>query len=300
MLRERDESALDTLYRQYRDVAHEAARRVVRSSTDAEDAVQEIFKRLLSRPTSHFVGLDARFFRSAGRNEALHMIERRRRRERLPPQLAVAGLADPPQLPDASVESMQRADALWSAVASLPVRSRESVMLVHRDGLTHREAAARLGITEKSVAKDLARARKLLRQNQALARACLPKGRSNVDPARSLGSDQTTDPRGSPPVRGGESMLAGYRWQGVIPVAAVYFTWRSNAMSRRVKLIAAVLIAINVLLLEGESRSVVAASSEISMGTNCLFVDCACYSDGQERWCAAWIFHECIANEWCF
>jgi RNA polymerase sigma factor (sigma-70 family) len=40
---------------------------------------------------------------------------------------------------------------LWDQIAALPLRQRQAVLLVHREGLTHAEAAERMKCKESTV-----------------------------------------------------------------------------------------------------------------------------------------------------
>lgn len=56
---------------------------------------------------------------------------------------------------------------LWKAIDSLPHRQREALLLCKRDGLSYREAAERMGISEKTVEHLLSNAVKALREHRA-------------------------------------------------------------------------------------------------------------------------------------
>lgn len=59
----------------------------------------------------------------------------------------------------------EREARLWEAVDSLPPRCREVFLLVKRDGLTYREAALRLGISEKTVEHQVSKGLHILRNS---------------------------------------------------------------------------------------------------------------------------------------
>ena len=56
---------------------------------------------------------------------------------------------------------------LWKAIDSLPQRQREALLLCKRDGLSYRETAEKMGISEKTVEHLLSNAMKALRGHRA-------------------------------------------------------------------------------------------------------------------------------------
>jgi RNA polymerase sigma-70 factor (ECF subfamily) len=52
---------------------------------------------------------------------------------------------------------------LWEAVRTLPEKQRDAVLLVHGEGLSHADAAAAMGCTEKTVSWHIHTARKRLK-----------------------------------------------------------------------------------------------------------------------------------------
>jgi RNA polymerase sigma-70 factor (ECF subfamily) len=62
-----------------------------------------------------------------------------------------------------SAEAAVAGSELWAEVRSLPPQQRDAVILVYAEDLTHAEAAAIMGCTEKTVSWHLHEARKKLR-----------------------------------------------------------------------------------------------------------------------------------------
>jgi RNA polymerase sigma factor (sigma-70 family) len=71
----------------------------------------------------------------------------------------------PDERAEAPVSALLRAEFWDRATAGLTTNQRAAVLLVHRDGLTQAEAAARLGKSEAAVKQTLDRAAKHVRRN---------------------------------------------------------------------------------------------------------------------------------------
>lgn len=161
----RDASELARLYEEWFDVACAAAREVVQSRMDAEDAAERVFMRLCRARSLPSIKRPRRFFRRAGRNEALSMM---RHRQIFPwtfahTPVAAATIKSSAPKPDERLQRSERRALAARLVSQLPPRCRATCSLVFLDGLTHREAAERLSITRKAVEKQVARGRRILR-----------------------------------------------------------------------------------------------------------------------------------------
>ncbi|MDB6113243.1 MAG: polymerase, sigma-24 subunit, subfamily [Lacunisphaera sp.] len=138
--------------------------RLLGSSTEAQDvahdAYSKVYKTMADKPVSQPQGL---LFTTA-RNLAINQL---RRRDRSPVQSASADIIElaPTQAPGVVREVMARQEwaATEAAIARLPLGCRAVFLLCRFEGLTHPEAAARLGISRKTVEKQHARALRLLR-----------------------------------------------------------------------------------------------------------------------------------------
>lgn len=72
-------------------------------------------------------------------------------------------LPDPAMLPDRSVELQEELERVRDRVEGLPTRCRAAALLYMFGGMTQREVAKRLEIGVNAVEKQLARARRILR-----------------------------------------------------------------------------------------------------------------------------------------
>jgi RNA polymerase sigma-70 factor (ECF subfamily) len=124
----------------------------------ADDIVQETWIRASTAGVVMPDNPRAYLYRMA-RNLAVDYERRRRAIERAKADEAVPediASADPP--PDAAVAARQELKILLHAVQELPEKCRRVFILYRGEGLTMREIAMRLGISDKTVEKHIARA----------------------------------------------------------------------------------------------------------------------------------------------
>ena len=153
---ERDLSALFLAHRRELEVY---LTRQVQCRDTAADLLQETFVRLAQQPANAGLSNVRAYLYRIARNLVIDHFRRDERRLTLP--LPLDQLAD---LPDAAVpvdrdfEARQTLAALREAIAELPRRTREVFELNRIEGLTYAEVAQRLGVSNSSVQKHLARA----------------------------------------------------------------------------------------------------------------------------------------------
>ena len=155
------------MYREWRHVVLEAADGVLQSEADARDAAQQVFTRLWDSGDWRRIDDPERFFRRAGRNQALTILRRRGRRQGfLVTQPRLHDLGRRTLSPEEVLLSQERRDRLLELIALLPPRCRLVCLLKLVEGFTHREIADKLDISVRAVGKQVARARRHL---QAMA-----------------------------------------------------------------------------------------------------------------------------------
>jgi RNA polymerase sigma factor (sigma-70 family) len=138
-------------------LVHEVAlrgylRRAFPIVTDIDNVVQETFVRVLQAHRSGRVDNVRGYLFATARHQALHMM---RRREIIPmDSLAeietLPIIHDGPSIPD-QVGLKFDLEILTQAIQSLPARCREVLTLRKIDGLSQREIASRMGISEHTV-----------------------------------------------------------------------------------------------------------------------------------------------------
>lgn len=132
----------------------------LRDRDAAADLTQETFLRFAEQHAQAAVVVhDRSYLYRTARNLAIDHVRRgdRQRTE----SSANDDLADIPEdfpAVDRVVDARRRLDRLRAAVLELPERTRQIFVLHRIDGLTYGEVAARLGISESSVQKHLAKA----------------------------------------------------------------------------------------------------------------------------------------------
>jgi RNA polymerase sigma factor (sigma-70 family) len=165
---ERETSAdkrLATLISTYRPAIFKYLSRRVRPPSDAEDATQEVFARMLRRaqgePVENVEGylfqIAANLVRERGRSAAI-----RRQTGAIEIDPSFLGEAEVPS-PERILEGREAYQRLIEAIQDLPERTRTVFMLNRFDDMTAPEIARRLGMPLSTVEKTMMRALKHLK-----------------------------------------------------------------------------------------------------------------------------------------
>jgi RNA polymerase sigma-70 factor (ECF subfamily) len=159
-----EEEALAVLVSQYAGTLYRVAYSVVRNASDAEDAVQEAFLRVLRHRDTLNEVRDQRVWLI--RIVWNIVLDRKRRSKTRPETDDVSELAR--VLPAGGLSAEERAAAaqhhahVLACVEQLPAKERQVLMLSAFEELTSVEIASVVGITESSVRSRLFRARNLM------------------------------------------------------------------------------------------------------------------------------------------
>ena len=135
--------------------------RLLGNATDAADAHQETYLRMLAALSRTRIEQPSAFLFQVAHNVALRMRNRRRLEGRLFQSVTDtdwAEIVDGHALPERQVMARQELRRLAAAVDALPPRCRAVFLLVRIDGLSNGEAAAHLGISRNMVEKHLIKA----------------------------------------------------------------------------------------------------------------------------------------------
>ncbi|WP_168355999.1 RNA polymerase sigma factor [Sphingomonas gei] len=143
----------------HRPSLHRFLRRRLRSHDDPEDYVQEVYLRVLAADPGQDKVRNLRGFLFRAASNLL--IDRHRRREAsmeaahiaLDETLRDDGTSDPERM----MIGRNTLDHLGDALKTLPPVARDAFLLVRVEGLSHRDAAERLGIETKAVSRHVER-----------------------------------------------------------------------------------------------------------------------------------------------
>lgn len=141
------------------------ATRMLRDTGEAEDVAQEAFVRVW-RTSGAWQPGRARF------DTWLHTVVLNLCRDRLRRRREITGDAmpepvDPSPDAEAGLIAAERGDAVATAIAGLPERQREAILLVHYQDMSGADAASALDISVEALESLLARGRRTLRAKLA-------------------------------------------------------------------------------------------------------------------------------------
>ena len=137
------------------------ARRMLGDASEAEDVAQEVMVRAWRQAPTWQPGT-ARFD-SWMHRVALNLCYDRLRRQRERPMAEPPDQIDPGPAPDAGLMGMEIKDQVEAAIAKLPERQREAIVLCHYQELGNIEAAALMEISVEALESLLSRGRRALR-----------------------------------------------------------------------------------------------------------------------------------------
>lgn len=137
------------------------ASRLLSDRAEAEDVAQDAFLRVW-RQAPKWKKTDARFDTWLHR-VVLNLCYDRLRRRREQPVAEVPETADTGPAPDSGLRDAEEQRGIDEALASLPERQREAIVLQYYQGLSNVEAAAVMDISVEALESLLSRARRNLR-----------------------------------------------------------------------------------------------------------------------------------------
>ena len=139
---ERDENAMEAVFRRYSGPVYSVALRVLRDSGQAEDILQEVFLQLWRRPAAFIEnrGSLGAWLVVIARNRAIDLLRRRKPSDSVDDVV----LASPVNVADEAERNamMQR---VRGVIANLPEQQRTTLELAYFEGLSHTEIASRTG-----------------------------------------------------------------------------------------------------------------------------------------------------------
>jgi RNA polymerase sigma-70 factor (ECF subfamily) len=139
---QRDENAMEEIFRRYSGPVYSVALRVLRDSSQAEDVLQEVFLQLWRKPAV-FVqnrGSLGAWLVVIARNRAIDVLRRRKPSDSVDDVVlaSTVNVADEAER-NTMMEKVRR------VIADLPMEQRKSLELAYFEGLSHTEIASRTG-----------------------------------------------------------------------------------------------------------------------------------------------------------
>jgi RNA polymerase sigma-70 factor (ECF subfamily) len=164
-----DEAAFLSLYRRWQGAIYRYSLRITGSVSIAEDVTQEVFLALMDRASGFDAarGSFSAYLYGIARNHILRRMARERLYapmgdDSLEDQLSAGEFRDFPSDPLDALTRQEKIDLLQGAVAALPLRYREVVVLCELQELNYAQAAQVIGCPEGTIRSRLHRARALL------------------------------------------------------------------------------------------------------------------------------------------
>jgi RNA polymerase sigma-70 factor (ECF subfamily) len=154
----------EALYRRTLVPLRRYVARMLGSRTEAQDVAHDAYSRVYRTMAEKPVGQPQGLLFTIARNLAINQI---RRRDNSPVQGTEGNIIELSPAQSPSVQRIVMARQEWAAteaaIERLPLGCRAVFLLCRFEGLTHPAAAARLGISRKTVEKQHSRALRLLR-----------------------------------------------------------------------------------------------------------------------------------------
>lgn len=149
-----DSAALAELYNRHSRLVFRIVLRIVRSQSDAEEVLQEVFVRVWTKSDTYneHLGCPSAWLTRIARNRAIDRLRARRARgEMLPPVGEPQEQAEAPQAvttdtPERLAYEAAAASSIRGALANLPVSQRTLIEAAFFDGYTHQELSERFGL----------------------------------------------------------------------------------------------------------------------------------------------------------
>lgn len=164
-IRNGDEVAFELVFLRYKGKLYDFIRRSLPASEDAESMVQEIFVRLWANrkqldPTKSMNALLYAMARNEIFGHLPKLLVRRKYLEELSYSLKESGEATERQLEYNELKSV-----VAQLISSMPEKRREIYVLSRNEGLSYKEIATQLGISENTVDSQIRKALAFLKEN---------------------------------------------------------------------------------------------------------------------------------------
>jgi RNA polymerase sigma-70 factor (family 1) len=163
LLKEGDHAAFTEIYKRYWPLLYAHSRKMLRDDQEAMDIVQEIFTVLWNRSTELAFTLSLRaYLYSSVRNLTINHINKSKLKNKYISSLAEL-IEKGASVTDEQVIFADFAGRIEKEVANLPPKMRAIFEMSRNQGLSHKEIAEELDITDHAVKKSINRTLKILR-----------------------------------------------------------------------------------------------------------------------------------------
>ncbi|MBO5340666.1 MAG: RNA polymerase sigma factor [Oscillospiraceae bacterium] len=155
-----DKTTFEVIYHTYKNLMFYVAQRILNNEHDAEDVVHQSFLKIIDilekidEPVCHKT---RSLVVIIVERTALDLYRKRKRSQAVPLDEGYEGLSMPTQ-----AENMAQEDSFARAMAALPTRQRQVLLLKYDWGYSNREIAALLSMEEANVRKTIQRAKEAL------------------------------------------------------------------------------------------------------------------------------------------
>lgn len=161
------------------------------SGADADDIIQEMYARIGTLDNFDEIREPLHYAIKVAHSILINQV----RRSQIVPIFTVSDpdifeIACPAPSPEDEAESRDELEVVANALASLPKRTRDVLLLRRVEGFSQRATAEKLGIAEKTVEKHIARA--VLYLAQQFGRGGKVKARTSLESGRANGEDDET------------------------------------------------------------------------------------------------------------
>lgn len=162
-LRDGDRTAFEIIYHRYKGLLYVHASKYLKDQEEAKDIIHDIFSNVWqSRETLHIQGSIAAYLYQSVRNRIInHQLKNKKADEYIGSFQRF--LNNFQAETDHLVREKMLLERIEQEIASLPLKMRTVFELSRKEGLSHKEIAAQLNITEQSVRSHIKGALKILR-----------------------------------------------------------------------------------------------------------------------------------------
>lgn len=165
LLAKNDPKAASLMFNAHYKALHNSVKKITRNSEDSQDIVLQLFEAVWHKRHSLNITKPIRsYLLTAVRNRAINHIRNNGRTKALLNHvihLSATTRTVPPV--DIEIQGRELKNIIKAAIAMLPYKTRITFIMSRNYGMTYREIAARLGVSEKAVEKNMNRALRLLR-----------------------------------------------------------------------------------------------------------------------------------------